>query len=114
MVSVTKPNGEIIKVSQLVSDFPEIVELDLNPVFATRKDAIAADVRVSDLSEGAEPATFEIDLWADPVLDVLREDYLRTARTAYLEFASASAWSVVDATATTDVLVTRILDVLDR
>ena len=36
----------IVKVSQLVSDFPEIVELDLNPVFATRKDAIAADVRI--------------------------------------------------------------------
>src|SRR5438093_789425 len=36
----------IIKVSQLVSDFPEIVELDLNPVFATKKDAIAADVRI--------------------------------------------------------------------
>src|SRR6266481_5549534 len=33
----------IVKVSQLVSDFPEIVELDLNPVFATKKDAIAAD-----------------------------------------------------------------------
>ena len=36
----------IVKVSQLVTDFPEIVELDLNPVFATRKDAIAADVRI--------------------------------------------------------------------
>jgi acyl-CoA synthetase (NDP forming) len=36
----------IVKVSRLVSDFPEIVELDLNPVFATRKDAIAADVRI--------------------------------------------------------------------
>src|SRR6266700_615161 len=36
----------IVKVSQLVSDFPEIVELDLNPVLATRKDAIAADVRI--------------------------------------------------------------------
>ena len=36
----------IVKVSQLVSDFPEIVELDLNPVFATRKDATAADVRI--------------------------------------------------------------------
>src|SRR5919112_109452 len=36
----------IVKVSQLVSDFPEIVELDLNPVFATAKDAIAADVRI--------------------------------------------------------------------
>src|SRR6476619_6429058 len=36
----------VVKVSQLVTDFPEIVELDLNPVFATRKDAIAADVRI--------------------------------------------------------------------
>jgi acetyl coenzyme A synthetase (ADP forming)-like protein len=38
--------GIIVKVSQLVSDFPEIVELDLNPVFATKNDAIAADVRI--------------------------------------------------------------------
>ncbi|CAN5204718.1 acetate--CoA ligase family protein [soil metagenome] len=36
----------IVKVSQMVSDFPEMVELDLNPVFATKKDAIAADVRI--------------------------------------------------------------------
>src|SRR5215208_7492677 len=36
----------IVKVSQLVSDFPEIVELDLNPVFATKQDATAADVRI--------------------------------------------------------------------
>ena len=27
----------IVKVSQLVTDFPEIVELDLNPVFATKR-----------------------------------------------------------------------------
>ncbi|MBN9004746.1 MAG: acetate--CoA ligase family protein [Rhizobiales bacterium] len=36
----------IVKVSQLVTDFQEIVELDLNPVFATKKDAVAADVRI--------------------------------------------------------------------
>src|SRR5271167_982356 len=36
----------IVKVSQLIGDFPEISELDLNPVFATAKGAIAADVRV--------------------------------------------------------------------
>ena len=36
----------IVRVSQLVSDFPEIVELDLNPVFATTQGAIAADVRI--------------------------------------------------------------------
>ncbi len=33
-------------VSRLVADFPEISELDLNPVYATERDAIAADVRV--------------------------------------------------------------------
>ncbi|HYZ33798.1 MAG TPA: acetate--CoA ligase family protein [Crenalkalicoccus sp.] len=36
----------IVRVSQLVSDFPEISELDLNPVFATERGAIAADVRI--------------------------------------------------------------------
>ncbi|HEX7391295.1 MAG TPA: acetate--CoA ligase family protein, partial [Acidiphilium sp.] len=36
----------IVRVSSLVSDFPEIAELDLNPVFATAKGAIAADVRI--------------------------------------------------------------------
>src|SRR6476659_3499658 len=36
----------IVKVSQLVSDFPDIVELDFNAVSATKKDAIAADVRI--------------------------------------------------------------------
>jgi acyl-CoA synthetase (NDP forming) len=36
----------IRNVSQLVADFPEISEMDLNPVFATDKDATAADVRI--------------------------------------------------------------------
>jgi acetyl coenzyme A synthetase (ADP forming)-like protein len=36
----------IQRVSELVSDFPEISELDLNPVFATDKNATAADVRI--------------------------------------------------------------------
>src|SRR5437868_14360085 len=36
----------IENVSRLVSDFPEIAEMDLNPVFATPQDAIAADVRI--------------------------------------------------------------------
>src|SRR3569833_1770206 len=37
--------GVIVGVSQLVPDFPEIVELDLNPVFATKKGAGAAGGR---------------------------------------------------------------------
>src|SRR5690349_15969643 len=36
----------IERVSQLVSDFPEVSELDLNPVFATDNGATAADVRI--------------------------------------------------------------------
>jgi acetyl coenzyme A synthetase (ADP forming)-like protein len=38
--------GIIEAVSQLVVDFPEIRELDLNPVFARKDGATAADVRV--------------------------------------------------------------------
>src|SRR5712671_5160529 len=33
-------------VSQLIADYPDIVEMDLNPVFATKDGAIAADVRI--------------------------------------------------------------------
>ncbi len=36
----------LTQVGALVSDFPEITELDLNPVFATPTGAIAADVRI--------------------------------------------------------------------
>jgi acetyl coenzyme A synthetase (ADP forming)-like protein len=36
----------IVNISNLITDFPEINEMDLNPVFATKKDAIAADVRI--------------------------------------------------------------------
>ncbi len=38
--------GVIRSVSQLVADFPEIAEMDLNPVFADDKGATAADVRI--------------------------------------------------------------------
>jgi acetyl coenzyme A synthetase (ADP forming)-like protein len=48
----------VVKVSRLVSDFPEISELDLNPVFATKEEAIAADVRiVLDFDAKPRPAT---------------------------------------------------------
>src|SRR5712664_4237352 len=36
----------IVNVSRLITDFPEIDEMDLNPVFATKDAAIAADVRI--------------------------------------------------------------------
>ena len=36
----------IVNVSKLITDFPEINEMDLNPVFATKTNAIAADVRI--------------------------------------------------------------------
>src|SRR5690606_11273418 len=50
----------IVRVSQLVSDFPEISEMDLNPVFASEDGAIAADVRiVVDFEQ--KPARFRPD-----------------------------------------------------
>ncbi len=36
----------IVKVSKLVTDFPEVTEFDLNPIFATEKNAHAVDVRI--------------------------------------------------------------------
>src|SRR4051812_22597767 len=47
----------ITRVSQLVSDFPEISEMDLNPVFASDEGAIAADVRIV-LNFDQKPARF--------------------------------------------------------
>ena len=44
----------IANVSKLVNDFPEIQEVDLNPIFATDKDAKAVDVRII-VGEKAEP-----------------------------------------------------------
>ena len=43
---------QIRRVSRLVDDFPEIAEVDLNPVIATPDGAVAADIRVI-LPEGA-------------------------------------------------------------
>jgi len=45
----------IVRVSELVNDFPEITEMDLNPVFATAKGATAADVRIVVDFEPKEP-----------------------------------------------------------
>jgi len=50
----------IERVSALVADFPEISELDLNPVFASEKGAAAADVRVV-LNFNPPPARFRPD-----------------------------------------------------
>lgn len=45
---------QIRRVSELVADFPEIAEVDLNPVIATARGAVAADVRVI-LAESLPP-----------------------------------------------------------
>jgi acetyl coenzyme A synthetase (ADP forming)-like protein len=50
----------IVRVSQLVSDFPEISEMDLNPVFASPEGAIAADVRIV-VNFNQPPARFRPD-----------------------------------------------------
>ncbi|WP_405915657.1 acetate--CoA ligase family protein [Streptomyces sp. NBC_00728] len=45
---------QIRRVSELVTDFPEIAEVDLNPVIASPEGAVAADIRV--LLGGSAPA----------------------------------------------------------
>jgi acetyl coenzyme A synthetase (ADP forming)-like protein len=50
----------IERVSVLVADFPEISELDLNPVFASERGATAADVRVV-LNFNPAPARYRPD-----------------------------------------------------
>ncbi|RCV48405.1 acetate--CoA ligase family protein [Marinitenerispora sediminis] len=48
------------RLSDLVTDFPEIAEADLNPVFATATDAVAADLRfVLDFAPPPRPKRFE-------------------------------------------------------
>ena len=50
----------IVNVSQLISDFPEITEMDLNPVFASKSGAIAADVRIV-VDWAPQPARYRPD-----------------------------------------------------
>ncbi|TDC22439.1 CoA-binding protein [Streptomyces sp. 8K308] len=46
--------GQIVRVSRLVDDFPEIAEVDLNPVIATAEGAVVADVRIVLATEPAK------------------------------------------------------------
>ena len=46
--------GQIVRVSRLVDDFPEIAEVDLNPVIATPEGAVVADIRIVLASEPAK------------------------------------------------------------
>lgn len=49
----------LVRLSDLVSDFPEIAEADLNPVFASEDAAIAADLRfVLDFEPAPAPRRF--------------------------------------------------------
>ncbi|GAB2508991.1 acetate--CoA ligase family protein [Nocardiopsis aegyptia] len=49
----------LVRLSDLVADFPEIAEADLNPVFASEDGAIAADLRfVLDFEPAEGPRTF--------------------------------------------------------
>jgi acetyl coenzyme A synthetase (ADP forming)-like protein len=58
----------IRRVSELVTDFPEISEFDLNPVFASKDGAVAADVRII-LQTGSVSARTEFS--QDEILRVM-------------------------------------------
>ncbi|WP_017596388.1 acetate--CoA ligase family protein [Nocardiopsis potens] len=50
----------LVRLSELVTDFPEIAEADLNPVFASAGGAVAADLRfVLDFAPAPGPKRFE-------------------------------------------------------
>ncbi|MFJ9555878.1 acetate--CoA ligase family protein [Nocardiopsis sp. NPDC101807] len=52
----------VSSLSDLVTDFPEIAEADLNPVFAGPSSAVAADLRfVLDFTPAERPAPFDRD-----------------------------------------------------
>ena len=45
-VNIDRLTEVLMRVSYLVADYPEIVELDINPLLATPRDAIALDARI--------------------------------------------------------------------
>jgi acetyl coenzyme A synthetase (ADP forming)-like protein len=61
-VDVDALAGVLERVSVLVTDFPEISEFDLNPVFASASGAVAADVRVLlETEERSTPVQYTQD-----------------------------------------------------
>ncbi|MDE2576040.1 MAG: GNAT family N-acetyltransferase [Rhodospirillales bacterium] len=50
----------LVRVSQLVVDFPEIAELDINPLFADGQGVLAADAAIRLRPRGAAPAHLAI------------------------------------------------------
>jgi len=73
----------VSQVSQLVTDFPEIAELDLNPVFVTTAGAIAVDARIAIGS--APPERFR------PSLDAIHASMRRTMNPRSIAVVGASA-----------------------
>ncbi|MGH3520360.1 MAG: acetate--CoA ligase family protein [Haloechinothrix sp.] len=63
-VDIDRLADVIRRVSALVTDFPEIREFDLNPVFATSDGACAADIRIlvetGEITEPVRPSRDEI------------------------------------------------------
>ncbi|UKD57870.1 acetate--CoA ligase family protein [Amycolatopsis sp. FU40] len=61
-VDKTALAGIVHRLSQLVTDFPQLAEVDLNPVLATGTGATAVDVRILvDPAAAAEPVRFSQD-----------------------------------------------------
>ena len=45
-VNLNKIKQTLLTLSQLVADFPQIKELDLNPLVCSPKSAVAADIKI--------------------------------------------------------------------
>lgn len=75
----------IARVSRLISDFPEINEIDLNPVLASEDGAIALDVRI--ILSFDQPADQPVRYETDEILAVMN----RMLRPAAIAVVGASA-----------------------
>ncbi|MBL6945441.1 MAG: GNAT family N-acetyltransferase [Rhodospirillales bacterium] len=62
----------LLQVSQLIVDFPEIAELDINPLFADENGVLAVDARIR---VGSRPAGEETRLAIRPYPKQLEEDF---------------------------------------
>jgi len=63
----------LLQVSQLIVDFPEIAELDINPIFADENGVLAVDARIR---VGKRPANEETRLAIRPYPKQLEEEFI--------------------------------------
>ncbi len=75
-VNLDKLIEVMIRLSYLAADYPEIAELDINPLLATPRDVIALDARV--VVEPPRPSAVPVEPYAHLALRPYPEKYVKT------------------------------------